>query len=100
MNDRLEERVAIVTGGSRGIGRAITLALTQAGAKVAIFYAGNEAAAQETLLAVQQQGGKATAHKVNIQDTNTIKEAIISITTEKLVIPPAAFQHIITVITR
>ena len=48
----LTGRVALVTGGSRGIGRAIALALQAHGAKVAINYATNEAAAQETVAAL------------------------------------------------
>ncbi len=50
-------KVAIVTGGSRGIGRACSLALARQGAYVALSYAGNEAAASETLAAIRTAGG-------------------------------------------
>ena len=45
----LQGKTALITGGSRGIGRAIALRMAREGANVAILYAGNEAAAQETV---------------------------------------------------
>lgn len=53
----LKEKVALVTGGSRGIGRAISVSLGKQGAYVAVNYAGNEAAAAETLAAIRAAGG-------------------------------------------
>ena len=47
MHKDFEGKVALVTGGSRGIGRAVVVRLTEGGAKVAIAYAGNDAAAAE-----------------------------------------------------
>ena len=44
-------KTAVVTGGSRGIGRAVCLELARGGANVVLCYAGNEAAAQETVSA-------------------------------------------------
>jgi 3-oxoacyl-[acyl-carrier protein] reductase len=54
-----ENKVALVTGGSRGIGRAAVVRLAEGGAKVAIAYAGNDAAAQEARAAAQSAGAAA-----------------------------------------
>ena len=53
----LTDKIAIVTGGSRGIGRAICVELAREGARVVINYAGNEAAARETARLVVEAGG-------------------------------------------
>ncbi|MSQ41408.1 MAG: 3-oxoacyl-[acyl-carrier-protein] reductase [Dehalococcoidia bacterium] len=55
----LDERVALVTGASRGIGRAITLRLAQDGARVAVNYHTQQEAAEQVAAAICQQGGDA-----------------------------------------
>jgi 3-oxoacyl-[acyl-carrier protein] reductase len=64
----LSGRVAIVTGGSRGIGRGICLQLARAGADVAVNYAGNEQAASETVEAVRALGRRAAAFQADVAD--------------------------------
>ncbi|MFD5557435.1 SDR family oxidoreductase [Streptomyces sp. NPDC127068] len=58
---RLVGKTALVTGGSRGIGRAIALRLAAEGARVAVHYGANRAAAQEAVRAVEAAGGSAFA---------------------------------------
>jgi 3-oxoacyl-[acyl-carrier protein] reductase len=65
---QLEGKVALVTGGSRGIGRAIALLLASRGADVAINFAGNEAAAQATLAEIKALGRKAIMIKADVAD--------------------------------
>ena len=62
------KRAAVVTGGSRGIGRAICLALADKGMDVAVNYAGNEAAAQKTVAACKARGVNAIAVKGDVSD--------------------------------
>lgn len=68
--------VALVTGASRGIGRAIALAMAQAGHHVIINYAGNEAAADETLAAVQAAGGSGQTLRFDVGDDAAVSEAM------------------------
>ncbi|GFR37770.1 3-oxoacyl-[acyl-carrier-protein] reductase FabG [Insulibacter thermoxylanivorax] len=64
----LQGRVALVTGASRGIGRAIAISLAEAGADVAVNYAGNVQAAEETAEAVRALGRQALLVKADVGD--------------------------------
>ena len=68
--------VALVTGGSRGIGRAICLELARRGAAVAVNYAGNEAAAQETVEACRALGAEAEAFRADVADPAACEELV------------------------
>lgn len=69
-------KVALVTGGSRGIGRAICVGLGKGGATVIVNYAGNEAAAQETCAMVEQAGGVAIPKRFDVADSAACSAAI------------------------
>ncbi|REK67193.1 MULTISPECIES: 3-oxoacyl-[acyl-carrier-protein] reductase [Cohnella] len=62
----LTGKAALVTGASRGIGRAIAVALAEAGADVAVNYSGSEAAARETVQAIEALGRKAVMIKADV----------------------------------
>lgn len=63
---QFKDKVAIVTGGGRDIGRAVSLKLAAEGAKVCINYAHDEASALETLKLIEADGGRAIAHRADV----------------------------------
>ena len=65
---KLEGRTALVTGGSRGIGRAIAVALAKDGADVAVNYQSNDVAAAEVVEEIQQMGRQAVTAKADVSD--------------------------------
>ena len=71
-----QQRAALITGGSRGIGRAIALQLGAAGTKVAVNYLAREDAAQEVVEAITRQGGEAMAFQGDVTRTEDV-EALI-----------------------
>ena len=66
-------KTAVVTGGSRGLGRAICLELAKGGANVVLCYAGNEAAAGETVSACEALGAKALAVRCDVAQADEVK---------------------------
>ncbi len=73
---RLKGKNALVTGGSRGIGRAICLRLAEEGAHIVINYASNEDAAKEVLTLIEAQGGSGSLLPFDVSDTSSVKEKI------------------------
>ena len=73
---KLSEKVALVTGASRGIGRAIALKLAAEGAKVAINFAGNLAKAEEVKAKIESNGGEALLVQGDISDFEKVNDII------------------------
>ncbi|MEY9969931.1 3-oxoacyl-[acyl-carrier protein] reductase [Lysinibacillus sp. RC46] len=69
---KLEGKVAVVTGASRGIGRSIALKLADEGAKVVVNYSGSQAKAEEVVAAIQENGGEAIAVQASVSKTEEV----------------------------
>jgi 3-oxoacyl-[acyl-carrier protein] reductase len=72
----LSGKVALVTGGSRGIGRATAEVLAELGAHVVLTYVGNEAAAGEAVAAIERASGKAEALRLDTSDAEACERTI------------------------
>ena len=79
MTKQLENRVAVVTGGSRSVGREIALRLADEGADVIITYLSNAAAAERTVADLREKGVRAHAVKVNLTGTAEIDSLVAEI---------------------
>lgn len=79
---QLEGKVAFVTGGSRGIGKAIALTLAEAGADVAINYAGNVAAAEEVAAEIRKMGRRALIFQGDVSKTEIAAEMMDAVVAE------------------
>lgn len=76
----LQGKVALVTGGSRGIGRAISLQLAELGADVAVNYQGNVAAAQAVVTQIEGMGRRAMAVQADVRYPDAVEEMIKTVT--------------------
>ncbi len=84
---KLKGKVAVVTGGSRDIGRAISVGLAKEGAKVVVNYYSSEAGAQETLSEIKAFGGEAIAVQAdvsNLKDIQHMKDKTVEAFGEKV----------------
>ena len=73
---KLEGKVAVVTGGSRDIGRAISIKLAKEGAKVVVNYFNSEKGANETVDEIKSSGQEAVAVKADVSSLEDIKKLI------------------------
>ncbi len=71
-----EQEIAVVTGGSKGIGRAICVELAQKGYYVVINYMGDKNGAEQTLAQVEEQGGRGEICQFDIRDRETVEQII------------------------
>lgn len=78
----LEGKVALVTGASRGIGRAVALMLAEEGAAVAVNYAGNEKKAEEVVNIIKENGGEAASYQCNVASADEVT-AMVKMVIEK-----------------
>ncbi|MBR4400910.1 MAG: 3-oxoacyl-[Synergistes sp.] len=76
----MENKIALVTGAGRGIGRAIALELASRGCAVAVNYAHSENAAAETVKEIINSGGRAAAFKADVSDAAEVKEMFSAVT--------------------
>src|ERR1700719_1712413 len=76
MSKKLEGKIALITGGSRGIGAAIAKRLASDGAKVAITYTKGVDAAESVIKEIERAGGKAIAIQADAADADAVKAAV------------------------
>lgn len=79
----LQNEIALVTGGSRGIGKACSLALAREGAEVIINYVSNQAAAEAVCEEIKNQGGKASSLKFDVGNATETQAALSQLLKEK-----------------
>lgn len=72
----LKGKTAVVTGGSRGIGKAICLKFAENGADIAFLYAGNTVKAEETVKELEGLGVKAKAYQCNVADADAVAAVV------------------------
>ena len=73
---RLEGKVALVTGASRGIGKEIAISLAKEGADVVVNYAGSKDKANETVNEIIALGRKAIAYQCNVSDADSVQAMV------------------------
>lgn len=76
MTNANEQQIAIITGGSKGIGRAISVDLARRGYYTVVNYMRDKAGAEETLAAVEQSGGRGEIYQFDVRDRQTTEAAV------------------------
>ncbi len=76
MEKKLTGKVALITGGSRGIGRAVSIKLASLGAKVVVNFTSNEEAASKTINEIAKAGGQAAPYRFDVSDYQEVNSAV------------------------
>ncbi len=79
MTDSLANKTALVTGASRGIGKAIAIALAQAGANVAVNYREKKKEAEETVAAIKALGKKSAAFQADVSESKQVATLVAAV---------------------
>lgn len=79
MSGRFCDKVAAVTGGSRGIGRAVGLRLASEGAAVAVIYSSSPESAEAVVAEITSAGGKAKAYRCNVADSAEVESTVAAV---------------------
>jgi 3-oxoacyl-[acyl-carrier protein] reductase len=82
MELQLKDRVALVTGGTRDVGRQIALTLAAEGATVAVHHRSSPDEAEETVSEIRKQGGKAKAYQADVADRAAVHRLIASVVSD------------------
>lgn len=75
---KLKDKIAVVTGSSRGVGRAVALGLAKEGAKLVVNYTSNEKAAKEVVSSIQSMGSEAVSIKADVAQKSDVDKLISS----------------------
>ena len=73
---RLKDKIALITGSSRGVGKAVALGMAKEGAKVVVNYTSNEKAANEVVDAVEDMGSKAISVKADVASKEDVENLV------------------------
>ena len=93
-NQEFKGRVALVTGGSRGIGRAVCLALAGEGADIALNYVANAEAAKQTQAEIEALGARSTIHQADVADAAGVEAMVKRIGPVDLLVTSAGIAHV------
>ena len=81
---KLKDKLALITGSSRGIGRAIALAMAKEGANIAVCYRTKRPEAKKVALEISKIGTNASTFQINVVDRKSVKKAVKDVLIENV----------------